>query len=81
MKTRTLVSILTFVLTVLLISSCANERFIRTAESGDFLAVKELIDKRVDVNVSGKYGYIALMFASQEGQAEVAQLLREAGAK
>ncbi len=80
MKTRTFVIILILVLAVMLINSCATKRFIRTAESGDFQAVKELIDKGVDVNVSDRYGSTALWKASQYGHTEVVKLLIDAGA-
>ena len=91
MKTRTFVSILIFVLTILLISSCTTTiqlirysattpRIIKTIESGDSDKVKRLIEEGADVNAKDNYGNTALMWASQHGYIEVAKLLIEAGA-
>jgi ankyrin repeat protein len=87
MKARTWASILILILAVLLISSCATERIIRTANRGNLRTVNRLIDKGVDVNVSGRYGFFlyprhstALMRASIHGHTEVVQLLIDTGA-
>ena len=93
MNVRKFVSILTFVLTVLLVSSCATtsktkeeregvnqEVFFKSVKSGDYAEVKRLIGVGVDVSAQDKYGNTALIWASRNGHIEVAQLLIEEGA-
>jgi ankyrin repeat protein len=82
MKTRTLVFILTSVLIVLLISSCATTptRLNQSAEHGDYNEVKRLLEKGVDVNAQDKEGATALMYASKAGSTDVVNLLIDAGA-
>jgi ankyrin repeat protein len=95
MKTKTLLSILIFVLAVLIItSSCATtpktkeeregvqpEVFFQSVKSGDYAEVKKLIKAGADVNAQDKYGYTALKWASRSGHTDIVKLLREAGAK
>ena len=93
MKTRTFVSILIFILAVLIASSCAttpktqeekegipDKVFLQAVISGDIAEVKRLIEEGADVNAQNYYGETALMFASNFGYTEVAQLLIEEGA-
>ena len=80
MKARTLISILILVLAVLLISSCTTTRLNWSAERGDYVEVKKLIEEGADVNAQDKQGFTALMIASKEGNIEIAKLLIEEGA-
>ncbi|MBI5203673.1 MAG: ankyrin repeat domain-containing protein [Nitrospirae bacterium] len=51
------------------------------AERGDIKAVTELLNKGTDVNVKvGRYGWTALMYATNEGRTDIAKLLIDKGA-
>jgi hypothetical protein len=52
----------------------------RAASAGDLAKVKELLDKRVDINAANRYGGTALAFACDKGHTEVVRLLLERGA-
>ena len=87
MKAKTLISILTFIFTILLISSCATMARQQTtyvlrqsAREGDYAEVKRLIEVGADVNAQDDYGNTALMVALEMGYIEIAKLLIDAGA-
>jgi ankyrin repeat protein len=80
MKPRALVFILSFVLVILLITSCATTRLKWAAESGDYYEVKRLIEAGADVNAQSKAGWTALMLASEKGHIDIVKLLVEEGA-
>ena len=80
MKTRTLVSILIFVFTVMLISSCATRLNTALQFGGDYDRIKRLIEKGADVNAQNNNGWTALMLASAWGYIDIVTLLIEEGA-
>jgi ankyrin repeat protein len=55
------------------------EVFFQSVRSGDYAAVKRLIEEGMDVNTQNNNGSTALMWASQGGHLEVIKLLIEAG--
>lgn len=57
-----------------------KEAFYEAARNGDLSAVKELIEKGVDIDVKSRYGLTALAFALNHEQNEVALFLLEKGA-
>ena len=90
MKTRTFVSILIFVLSVLIISgSCSTtyktrikkRRLLYASTYGHTEIVKLLIEAGVYVNAQDREENTALMSASRMGHTEIVKLLREAGAE
>ena len=80
---KTLASILIFVLTTMLISSCAttpkNQQLYQGVESGDVTQVKRSIDKGANVNMRKPGAPTALMLASMYGYTEIVELLLEVG--
>ena len=86
MKTRMLVSTLTFIFTILLINSCAtmarqqtSYMLIQSAGEGDYAEVKRLIEKGADVNAQSSEG-TALDYALRKGNTEIIKLLIKEGA-
>jgi len=76
---------LALIVLVLLCPLCANaqdknEEFFAAARKGDTAALKELLDKGVDVNAKTRYGATALSYACDKGHIEVVKLLIERGA-
>jgi Ankyrin repeats (3 copies)/Domain of unknown function (DUF3471) len=57
-----------------------NEEFFAAARKGDAAAVKEFLDKGVNVNAKTRYGATALSYACDKGHIEVVRLLIERGA-
>ena len=57
------------------------EDLIDAARDGDLHSVRRLIYQRVDVNATDSYGRTALMMAAAAGEAGVAAVLLDAGAK
>jgi hypothetical protein len=58
-----------------------DEELIAAARRGDAAAVRALIAARVDVNARDEAGFTALMEATEEGHADIVELLKKAGAK
>ena len=85
MKTRTLVSILLLIFTVLIItgslaSASDIELFFQAIERGNVAAVKNLLKDGVDVNVKDPEGYTALILAAGYGYLDILELLLLEGA-
>ena len=94
MKTRTLVSILFFILAVLIVvNSCATtpktkeeregvnqEVFFQSVRSGNYAEVKRLIKAGANVKTQDNDGFTVLILASVLGHAKITNLLIEAGA-
>ncbi len=59
-------------------TDCAS--LLEAAKKGDLARVRELIDKGVDVNCRGEYGYTPLLTAARYDRLEVAQVLIDKGA-
>ena len=57
-----------------------NEEFFAAARKGDTAAVKDLLDKGVNVNAKTRYGATALSYACDRANLELVKLLVERGA-
>ena len=77
MKARTLISILTFIFTLLLISSCATTP--KTKEEREVVEVQKLIESGADLNAKDKKGFTALSRASRAGHTEAVKLTYRGG--
>lgn len=51
------------------------QTFVSAAENGDIAKVKELLDKKIDANCKGIWGFTALKAAATMGYAEIVELL------
>lgn len=58
-----------------------NAGLLKAALDGDLVTVQTLLDEGVDVSVKNEHGLTALTLASMVGNADVVQLLKNAGAK
>jgi len=54
---------------------------LNACEIGDLEKVKQLLESGADVNAKNKYGWTALILASEEGHKEIVELLKSYGAK
>ena len=57
-----------------------GDELIQAAKVGDIAEVKSLIEAGADVNYKDKYGYTALIYSTNFGDTEIADILISAGA-
>src|SRR5438067_13335516 len=63
------------------VSAFGDAPLIEAAKNGDRAAIRDLLRRRIDVNLAARDGATALHWAAQSDDAEAADLLIRAGAK
>ena len=65
---------------MIVLSACGEKALIDAAKKGDIATVKTLLNRGADVNLKCNIGKSAKMLATEKGQTEVIELLKQAGA-